>query len=228
MKEIIKAKKITKTYTSACGKQHHVLTGVSLAVREGEIVCVMGESGSGKSTLVKILAGLVRADSGTVFVDGVVHTSPDPSIQMVFQDALPSFNRYRTIGDSIAEGAIYHDTHCSPERMAMLVGLDAHLLERLPSQLSGGQVRRAALARAIAMKPRVLLADELTSGLDLTVQAGLLNLLVKLAKEENIAILLVCHDAKVVRHLADYVVIIAGGQVAAEGTVDNLTRRGIL
>lgn len=110
----------------------------------------------------------------------------------------------------------------------MLVGLDAHLLERLPSQLSGGQVRRAALARAIAMKPRVLLADELTSGLDLTVQAGLLNLLVKLAKEENIAILLVCHDAKVVRHLADYVVIIAGGQVAAEGTVDNLTRRGIL
>lgn len=228
MKEIIKAKNITKVYTSACGKRHTILNGVTLAVREGEIVCVMGESGSGKSTLVKILAGLVRADRGILFLDGAIYRSPQPSVQMVFQDALPSFNRYRTVGDSIEEGARYHDIDCSAERMAMLVGLDAPLLERLPHQLSGGQIRRAALARALAMKPRVLLADELTSGLDLTVQAGLLNLLVKLAKEENIAVLLVSHDAKVVRHLADYVVVIADGKVAAEGTTDKLIRDGLL
>lgn len=228
MKEIIKARNITKTYTSACGKRHRVLDGVTIAVREGEIVCVMGESGSGKSTLVKILAALTSADSGQLFLDGDLYTAPHPSVQMVFQDALPSFNRYRTVGDSIEEGARYHKIDCSAERMAMLVGLDAPLLERLPHQLSGGQVRRAALARALAMKPRVLLADELTSGLDLTVQAGLLNLLVKLAKEENIAVLLVSHDAKVVRHLADYVVVIEGGKVAAEGSVDKMKRDGIL
>lgn len=228
MKEIIKAKNITKTYTSACGKRHRALNGVTLAVREGEIVCIMGESGSGKSTLVKILAGLTRADSGTLFLDGAIYCSPRPSVQMVFQDPLPSFNRYRTIGDSIEEGARYQGIDLSAERMAMLVGLDAHLLERLPHQLSGGQLRRAALARALAMRPRVLLADELTSGLDLTVQAGLLNLLIKLAKEENIAIVLVSHDAKVVRHLADYVVMIAGGKVTAEGKIDKFIREGLI
>ena len=133
-----------------------------------------------------------------------------------------------TIGDSIAEGADHHKTGRTAEGMAQLVGLEGDLLERTPNKLSGGQLRRAALARALAMAPRVLLADELTSGLDLTVQAGLLNLLLRLAKEERLAIVLVSHDENVVRHLADRVIVIEGGKVAAQGTVEDLEAKGLL
>ena len=228
MSELLLATDIVKTYTSACGMEHTVLKGVDLLVREGEIVAVMGESGSGKSTLLRIVAGLMPPDSGTVRYDGVKHTAPHPAVQMVFQDAGLSFNRYMTIGDSIAEGADHHKTGRTVEGMAQLVGLEGDLLERTPNKLSGGQLRRAALARALAMAPRVLLADELTSGLDLTVQAGLLNLLLRLAKEERLAIVLVSHDENVVRHLADRVIVIEGGKVAAQGTVEDLEAKGLL
>ena len=147
---------------------------------------------------------------------------------MVFQDAGLSFNRYMTIGESIAEGAERHKTGRTAEGMAQLVGLEGDLLERTPSRLSGGELRRAALARALAMNPRVLLADELTSGLDLTVQAGLLNLLLRLAKEEHLAIVLVSHDENVVRHLADRVIVIENGKVAVQGTIEDLEAKGFL
>lgn len=228
MSELLLATDIVKTYTSACGMERTVLKGIDLLVREGEIVAVMGESGSGKSTLLRIIAGLMRPDGGIVRYDGMKHTSPHPSVQMVFQDAGASFNRYRTIGDSIAEGADRHKTGRTAEGMAQLVGLEGDLLERMPSQLSGGQLRRAALARALAMAPRVLLADELTSGLDLTVQAGLLNLLLRLAKEERLAIVLVSHDENVVRHLADRVIVIENGKVAVQGTVEDLEAKDLL
>ena len=213
MSELLLATDIVKSYTSACGMERTVLKGVDLLVRAGEIVAIMGESGCGKST---------------IRYEGMKHTAPHPSVQMVFQDAGLSFNRYMTIGDSIAEGANRHKTGRTAEGMAQLVGLEGDLLERTPNRLSGGQLRRAALARALAMNPRVLLADELTSGLDLTVQAGLLNLLLRLAKEEHLAIVLVSHDENVVRHLADRVIMIAGGKVAYQGTVDELEAKGLL
>ncbi|MBQ6712909.1 MAG: ATP-binding cassette domain-containing protein [Selenomonadales bacterium] len=228
MSELLLATDIVKTYTTACGMEHTVLKGVDLLVRAGEIVAVMGESGCGKSTLLRIVAGLMRPDSGIVRYDGMKHTAPHPSIQMVFQDAGLSFNRYMTIGESIAEGAERHKTGRTAEGMAQLVGLEGDLLERTPSRLSGGELRRAALARALAMNPRVLLADELTSGLDLTVQAGLLNLLLRLAKEEHLAIVLVSHDENVVRHLADRVIVIENGKVAVQGTIEDLEAKGYL
>lgn len=228
MSEILSVQNITKTYTSACGLRRRVLGGISLTVARGEIVAVMGESGCGKSTLLRIIAGLLKPDSGTVRYDNAPHTAPDRTIQMVFQDAGLSFNRYMTIEDSILEGAHFHNTGRTAEGMARLVGLEPDLLTRYPSQLSGGQLRRAAIARALALAPRVLLADELTSGLDLTVQAGLLNLLLRLAREENVAVLIVSHDADVVRHIADRVILIENGTVKAQGTVQQLIDQRLL
>lgn len=228
MSILLSARNITKTYTSACSVRRRVLEGIDLTVRAGEIVAVMGESGCGKSTLLRIIAGLLRPDSGTVTYDGLMHTAPNPAVQMVFQDAKLSFNRYMTIADSIVEGGDYHKTGRTAEGMAHLVGLEPELIMRTPDKLSGGQLRRAALARALALCPRVLLADELTSGLDLTVQAGLLNLLLRLAREENVAIVLVSHDEDVVRHLADRVLIIEGGKAKAEGTVEELIAQRLL
>lgn len=226
--KILSAQDICKTYTSACGMRRRVLSGISLGISRGEIVAVMGESGCGKSTLLRIIAGLIRPDSGTVYYDNAPHTKPDRTVQMVFQDAGLSFNRYMTIEESILEGAHYHNTGRTAEGMARLVGLEPDLLTRYPNQLSGGQLRRAAIARALALAPRVLLADELTGGLDLTVQAGLLNLLLRLAREENVAVILVSHDEDVVRHIADRVLIIENGTAKAYGTVEELIDQRIL
>ncbi len=215
------AEGLTKTFVRRCGSLSHALDEVSAELCPGEIVVVMGRSGSGKSTLVRTLAGLTEPEKGTVTLGGrpIAEWKKEgrfyAQVQLVFQDALASLNRYRTVGANIEEGARAFGRQGSVIDAARAAGLDESLLGRYPTEISGGQCRRAVLARALAAGPKFLLADELTGGLDLTVQAGILNLLLSL-RDEGMGILLVTHDHAAARHLADRVLILDGGRLVKE------------
>ncbi|MCP2257366.1 peptide/nickel transport system ATP-binding protein [Streptoalloteichus tenebrarius] len=208
-----------------------VLHEVDLTAAAGECVAIVGRSGSGKTTLARCVTGLHAATSGTVTVDGAVlapslrRRSRDDlaAVQYVFQDARGSFDHHRRVLDQISRTAVrLHGA--SPEEaadaaMATLrrVGLDEEHARRVPHGLSGGELQRAALARALLARPRVLLCDEITSGLDTLTQHGILDLLAALRAESAGTLVLISHDMGVVARLADHVVVLDAGRVVERG-----------
>lgn len=204
----------------------HALTGVSLSVARGQTVGVVGQSGSGKSTLARTIVGLERPTSGTVSLDGEAVTPTPESlarlrrhVQMVFQDSLTSLNPRRTILATLAEPLIVHRTVPRAgirDRVAELlraVGLPAEHMNRRPAQLSGGQRQRVNIARALASEPELIIADEPTSSLDVSVRAQILELLQQLQRERGLSYLFISHDLHVVRHMSDVVVVMKDGEV---------------
>lgn len=219
--------------TGKRGAQLHAVDDVSLHLMPGESLGLVGESGCGKSTLVRLLARLIDADSGRIVFDGVdlaslpakrfARSLQRASIQMVFQDAGDSLNPRFTAGDAIAEpcrllagmdrGAALQRVH----EVAQQVGLAAELLSRFPHQLSGGQKARVGIARALAARPRLLILDEPTAALDVSVQAVVLQLLGRLQRELKLSTLFVSHDLNVVRLLTDRVAVMYLGQIVEVG-----------
>lgn len=207
------------------------LQDVSLLVQAGERVGLVGESGSGKSTLARVLLGLQKPDQGTVRVGGVNPFALFPaqrqafrrSIQLVFQDPYGSLNPRLTIEQALSEVLAVHDLAAPeerPDRVAALleqVGLNPALAPRYPHEFSGGQRQRIALARALAVEPRVLVADEPVSALDVSVQVQILNLLADLQRQRGLALLLIAHDLAVVRYCCDRVYVMHQGQVVEQG-----------
>ena len=207
------------------------LQDVSLCVQAGERVGLVGESGSGKSTMARVLLGLQKPDQGTVRVGGVnpfalsaaQRKSFRRSIQLVFQDPYGSLNPRLTIGRALSEVLAVHDLATPeerPDRVAALleqVGLNPVLAPRYPHEFSGGQRQRIALARALAVEPRVLVADEPVSALDVSVQVQILNLLADLQRQRGLALLLIAHDLAVVRYCCDRVYVMHQGQVVEQG-----------
>ena len=192
------------------------LDGVDLDLRPGEILALVGESGSGKSTLAKILVGSTTATSGEVSYRG----KPAPArrdressrrVQMVFQDPYSSLNPRMTVGRMLAELLLLHrivprrEVRAESIRLLNLVGLEEEVLGAYPSQFSGGQRQRLAIARAIAVRPDVLIADEPVSALDVSVQATILDLFTSLRAELGLSILFIAHNLAVVQHLSDRV-----------------------
>jgi peptide/nickel transport system ATP-binding protein len=205
-----------------------VLDDVSLKIGAGEIVGIVGESGSGKSTLARCLAGLETEDAGIIEFEGTVlapgrrSRTPD-HMQIVFQDPYSSLNPMMTIGAILRE-ALGVAGRAASELPALLdmVGLPAEFSKKRPAELSGGQRQRVAIARALAPRPRLLICDESVSALDVSVQAQILALIVRLREELGISVLFISHDLAVVRMLADSVTVLWNGRVVETGTCDQV------
>jgi peptide/nickel transport system ATP-binding protein len=201
--------------------------GVSLTVPAGQVVGLVGESGSGKSTLARAAVGLAPVHSGRILLDD----RPVPSkgrrrpLQMVFQDPYSSLDPRMSIGESVAE-AIPPGTPSSRgrrerrmevARLLELVHLDPARATARPSELSGGQRQRVALARALAGRPQVVIADEITSALDVSIQGAVLNLVRELQRELGLSMLFISHNLAVVRYVASHVAVMHDGRIVEQG-----------
>lgn len=200
--------------------QIHVLKDISFEMKQGEILGLVGESGSGKSTLAKAVLGLIP------YQGEILHASTYP--QMVFQDPYGSLNPAKTVGWILEEPLRLRGDLPKEERkqrvlqMLEKVGLHDKFLERYPNQLSGGQRQRICIAAALMQNPKLLIADEPVSALDVTIQAQILELLNKLHEEMGISILFISHDLRVVYQTCDRVMILKDGRIAEMGDVEQV------
>ncbi|MCW2953106.1 MAG: transporter ATP-binding protein [Conexibacter sp.] len=210
---------------------------VSLTVHPGETVGIVGESGSGKSTTAKLVLRLLDADEGTIRFDGEdlralrggALRSLRKRLQLVPQNPQTSFNPKLTIGDSIAFNLTVHGTRSKPAHARAVellerVGVARGHARKHPHELSGGQLQRCAIARALATEPQLVVCDEAVSALDKSVQAQVLNLLAELQRETGVAFLFISHDLAVVEHVADRVIVMYLGEVVEEGPAIDLWR----
>ena len=210
---------------------------VSFSIAGNEFVALVGESGSGKSTIAKLLVGLEQPSSGRILFNGDDLADPvlrarvrrAASLQMVFQDPQSALNPRRRVASIITQAMEAGNRHASwEERMARTkellaeVGLSGDFAARLPSQLSGGQRQRINIGRALCNIPKLLVADEIVSGLDVSIQAQLLNLLKRLRAELGFAMLFISHDLSVVRHLCSRVLVMYRGEIVEQGAVDTV------
>jgi len=210
------------------------LNGVTLSVARRETLAVVGESGCGKSTLARAIVRLVELDSGRIHFDGEdVRALRGDSlrqynrrVQLIFQDPYGSLNPRMTAGEVLEEALRVHQVVSRSARISRmvellsLVRLPRDALERFPHEFSGGQRQRIAIARALSVQPEMLIADEIVSALDVSIQAQILNLLLDLQRELGLTILFVSHDLRVVRHLAHRVAVLYLGRVVEIGDAD--------
>ncbi|MGW4064692.1 ABC transporter ATP-binding protein [Amycolatopsis sp. NPDC004747] len=202
--------------------------GVSLTVPPGQVVGLVGESGSGKSTLARAAAGLAPVSAGRVLLDGVdVRRLPRRRpLQMVFQDPYSSLDPRMAIGESITEamppGTSRADRRAEVARLLELVQLDPDRATALPGRLSGGQRQRVALARALAGRPKVLIADEITSALDVSVQGAVLNLVRDVQRRLALSMLFISHNLAVVRYVSDVVAVMYLGRIVEAGPAEQV------
>jgi len=218
----------------------HAVTAVkdaSFTIAENEFVALVGESGSGKSTIAKLLAGLEQPSHGRILLNGEDLTDTTArsaalraiSLQMVFQDPQSALNPRRRVASIITQAMEAGSRQASwSERLARTrellaeVGLSADFAARLPGQLSGGQRQRINIARALCSIPKILVADEIVSGLDVSIQAQLLNLLARLRAELGFAMLFISHDLSVVRHLCSRVLVMYRGEIVEQGAIETV------
>jgi peptide/nickel transport system ATP-binding protein len=211
---------------------------VSFSVRRGETVGIVGESGSGKSTAARCIARLIDADSGQIMVEGTDIAPLAPRalrpvrrrLQMVFQDPFGSLNPRRTVGQLIAEGPIVHglsetSAHARALELLELVGLERRAAARFPHEFSGGQRQRIGLARALALEPAILVADEPVSALDVSVQDQVLRLLADIRNRLGLTVLFITHDLRVASQVCDSIVVMHRGRVVETGLVAEVYAR---
>lgn len=213
--------------------------GVSLAVSRGEVLGLVGESGCGKSTLARTILQLVPTTAGTVILEGRNLTSSSASellvarrdLQMVFQDPFASLNPRMTIYATLAEPLLVHNVvpkKAVRSRVTQLmekVGLAPRFMGKYPHEFSGGQRQRIAIARALALEPKVIIADEPVSALDVSIQAQILNLLSQLCREMNLALIFIAHDLSVVKHISDRVAVMYLGKIVELGPAADVIER---
>jgi peptide/nickel transport system ATP-binding protein len=236
---LLTAEKLTKTWQSRNGffqprRSVTALDSVSLTLGQGETLAVVGESGSGKSTLARVLCRLTGVDRGHAHLEGIAQdylALPNSRlggvrkcVQLVFQDPYSSLNPRRTVGDSIALGLRTQGESAATSRLRARellarVQLDPGAADRFPNEFSGGQRQRIVIARALATRPRMLVADEAVSALDVSVQAEILTLLESIQREEGLALLFITHDLRVAARMADRVLVMHRGAVVESSTM---------
>jgi peptide/nickel transport system ATP-binding protein len=241
---VLDVQELSKSYRSGGGfwgrrgRSVDALKSVSFRVRRGETVGIVGESGSGKSTAARCIARLIDADRGQILVEGAsigelgtrAMRSIRRRLQMVFQDPFGSLNPRRTVGQLIAEGPLVHGTSAaSADARALelleLVGLDRRAADRFPHEFSGGQRQRIGLARALALAPSILIADEPVSALDVSVQEQVLRLLADIRDRLGLTVLFITHDLRVAAQVCDSIVVMHQGSVVESGPVAQVYAR---
>jgi oligopeptide/dipeptide ABC transporter ATP-binding protein len=239
---LLQVERLSKRFAVAGrrGALLHAVDDVSFSIGAGQSLGLVGESGCGKSTLVRVLARLLDASDGRIFFEGqdlaampaarFARLPQRAAIQMVFQDPTDSLNPRYTARETIAEplallgGLRGADAAARVDEVAAQVGLPRELLQRFPHQLSGGQKARVGIARALAVRPRLLILDEPTAALDVSVQAVVLQLLERLRRELGLSYLFVSHDLNVVRLLTDHVAVMYLGKLVEQGPSDAVFR----
>lgn len=235
MQTILEVSHITKTFCERGGIHFRALDDVSLTVEEGECVGIVGESGSGKSTLSRIVTRLILPDSGRVTLCGRELTMASGSalreayrdMKMIFQDPRSSFDPRLTLGESIGDAlkpvmAKRRQRMEEAGRLLEKVGLGAGFLNCYPSQVSGGECQRAAIARAIAQKPRLLICDEATSALDVSVQAQIIGLLDSIRRENGLSLLFISHDLALVSSFCNRTYVFYEGKIVEQGETSRI------
>lgn len=234
---LVRVDGLSKVFRRANGEAVHAVNDVSFEIAAAETLALIGESGSGKSTIGRLLLRLVAADAGAIEIDGSdVGTLPPErlrrmraTMQIVFQEPYESLNPRMRVGDIVAEPLVIHEPglsrHDRRERVRRTlseVGLSGEYAERRPGLLSGGQQQRVGIARAIVTRPKLLVLDEPTSSLDLSVQAQILRLLHDLQREHGMSYLYISHDLSTVNYVAHRVAVLYLGQVRETGRVEQV------
>jgi len=214
----------------------HAVDGVNLKISQGEVIGLVGESGCGKSTLGRMVAGILPLSQGTIYYKNknITELSPHDSqkimlaIQMIFQDPFASLNPRKRVKDIIGEAPLLHgiikrsEFDSYVDEIMLLSGLDPVYKRRYPHQFSGGQRQRIGIARALAVKPDFIVCDESVAALDVSIQAQVLNLFIKLRDQLNLTYLFISHDLGVVEHISDRIIIMYLGRVVEIAPTENL------
>ena len=218
--KILEVQNLKKTFLSG-KKSFTAVEDVSFFLNAGEVLGIVGESGSGKSTVAKMITHLTDITDGKIFFLGkdITHAKGKALRE--------SFDPRCTIGDGIGEslrnmGISKKETRNRVEKLLLTCGLTPEYADRYPHQVSGGECQRAAIARALAVEPKVLICDEATSALDVTVQKQIMELLMKLKKEKQLSFLFICHDLALVQMFCDRVIVMHDGHVEEEGTPEEI------
>ena len=235
MEPLLEVKKLTTTFQKKGQEELAAVDHVSFCLLPGETLGIVGESGSGKSTVARMITGLLKPSEGEIYLGGraVTHLKSREQcqvyrqLQMVFQSPAESFDPRRTLGDGVGEslkntGLSSKERKRRVEKLFMQCGLPADFAGRYPHEVSGGQCQRAAIARALAVEPRLLICDEATSALDVTVQKQVLELLASLKREWGLSYLFICHDLALVQQFCDRVLVMAEGRIVEEGTPEQV------
>lgn len=237
MEPILRVENLTKTFSRSGQSDLTAVNGISFDLWPGECLGIIGESGSGKTTAVNLITRLLDVTDGKILLAGEDITwetgkalrTVYQKIQMVFQTPTDSFDPRRTLGDGIGEslrnsGMTRRETNLEVAHLLERCGLPAGFAGRYPHEVSGGQCQRAAIARALAVKPKVLICDEATSALDVTVQKEILELLNELRCEQGTAlsILFICHDISLVQQFCDRVLVMYHGDIVEQGSPDEV------
>ncbi len=239
MEPILKVENLTKVFTRKGQPDFIAVNHISFEMNQGSCLGLIGESGSGKSTTVNMITRLLDPTEGKIILDGEDITNISgrklrkvyARMQMVFQTPTDSFDPRCTLGDGIGEslrnnGWARKDTRDEVARLLEVCGLNADFASRYPHQVSGGQCQRAAIARALAIRPKLLICDEATSALDVTVQKEIIALLNELRWKSgsDLSILFICHDIALVQQFCNYVLVMYKGDVVERGEPDEVIR----
>ena len=236
MTALLDVRGLTKRYPTATGGTLHALEDVSFTLQKGEVLGIVGESGCGKTTLGRTVLRLVEPTAGQVLFDGEDLVSLSPAamkkrrrdMQIVFQDPFGSLNPRHTVRTLVSEPLTVHGEPNGPDRVAELlamVGLPAEAAGRYPHEFSGGQRQRIAIARALALSPRLLVADEPVSALDVSIQSQIINLIADLRTRLSLSMLFISHDLSVIRHVSDRIAVMYLGRIVEIGPAADLFER---
>lgn len=240
MPPLLEVKDLNKTFVLKKGlfkkKRVYAVKDVSFSIKKGEFFSLIGESGSGKTTIARLILGLLKPDSGRIIFNGKDVLTMNRQelkqyrrkVQVVFQNPYTSFNPVMKIKDIVKEPLEIHKIGTKKGRIdrvkevLSLVNIPEEFLERYPDQLSGGQRQRIGIARALAINPDIIIADEPVSSLDVSIQAQIINLFLKLHKEFGMTFLFIAHDINLVRHLSDRIAVLYKGEIVDYGETERV------
>ena len=239
MEKVLEVNNLTKVFRGKDKQNFTAVSNIDFCLYEGECLGIIGESGSGKSTTVNMITRLIEPTEGKIILDGedITHVKGKhlrniyKKMQMVFQSPIESFDPRCTLGDGITEslknnGFSKKEANVIAEKILRQCGLDESFIKRYPHEVSGGQCQRAAIARALAIGPSILICDEATSSLDVTIQKEIIELLNDLRKNhgKKLSILFICHDLALVQDFCDRVIVMHEGVIVEQGSPDEIVK----